>query len=246
MRSRARRDAGRAFWKGAAQSAFWFVLMVSFMCATSCAQSKTAGAKGDAARGGTNDAQNQKGAQPARNRPLPDRQADTKEASRTNDGPPGPVVPLVADPDTPNISGPDHALLDAVRRTDAQAVKALLKIKGINLNVRENGMTPLLESVSLKAQGESGVEILKLLLENGADVKAKNRQNETALYLAALRADPEMVRLLLAHKADPNVAVHDPSKGETAMRLVRSKLREQPKDARLVEIEKLLKTAGAK
>jgi hypothetical protein len=40
------------------------------------------------------------------------------------------------------------------------------------------------------------------------------------------------------------VLVHDPSKKETVLSLVKAKLREQPKDASLIEIEKLLVTAA--
>ncbi|MDT7780148.1 MAG: hypothetical protein QOC99_2660 [Acidobacteriota bacterium] len=221
-------------------------LSIVLLSITSCAQTKTDGNK-KASAANNGDAQAREDNSSGRQRPLPDRQANVKEPSTEGGKPtPRPVTPLVADPDTPNISGPDHALLEAVRRSDLNAVQSLLKLKGVNLNVRQNGTTPLLLAVSEQEPGARGAEILKLLLENGADIKVRNSQNETALYLAAERARPDEVRLLLEHKADPNAPIHDPSKKETVMSLVRAKLREQPKEARLVEIEKLLATAAGR
>jgi ankyrin repeat protein len=53
------------------------------------------------------------------------------------------------------------------------------------------------------AAGEGHLEIVKLLLEHGADVNAKTAY-ETALHLAAGEGHLEIVKLLLEHGADVN------------------------------------------
>ncbi len=246
-KQRAESAHGRACRKHTARAARLvarLALAVGLLNVTACAQTKTSGNKG----GQASNAANARGAEEKlsnRQRPLPDRPANAKEAATGSPLPtPTPMTPLVADADTPNISGPDNALFEAARRSDLNAVQSLLKLKGLNLNVRQNGMTPLLLAASSQESGAP--EILKLLVESGADVNVRNSRNETALYLVVEHARLDAVRLLLAHKADPNAPVHDPAKKETVVSLVKAKLREQPKDARLIEIDKLLSgtTAG--
>jgi ankyrin repeat protein len=62
------------------------------------------------------------------------------------------------------------------------------------------------------AAGEGHLEIVKLLLEHGADVNAKTAY-ETALHLAAEKGHLEIVKFLLEHGADVNaktaVVVHN-------------------------------------
>jgi ankyrin repeat protein len=235
--------AGRKHTARAARFVARLALAVGLLNVTSCAQTKPSGNRG----GQASNAANTRGgeAQPSnRQRPLPDRPANTKEAPAGSALPtPTPMTPLVADADTPNISGPDHALFEAARRSDLNAVQTLLKLKGVNLNVRQNGMTPLLLAASSQASGAP--EIFKLLLESGADVNVRNSRNETVLYLAAEHARLDAVRLLLAHKVDPKAPVHDPAKQETVLSLVKAKLREQPKNARFIELDKLLSEAMA-
>jgi ankyrin repeat protein len=233
-----------------------FVLMLTggLLCTISCAQTKPNPVKSNSSAQGSENlpAHAPSNAPPrterlsSRRRPLPDR---PKDAS----APPAPVqpqqpAPLIPDPDSTNISGPDHALYDAVARADLAAVKALLQEKKVkvNVNVKANGMTPLLLAANGRDNSGSQMEILKLLLDNGADVKAKNRRNETALYLAVQQGQPDVVRLLLTYKANPDEVVHEPVKGETVASIVKAKLREQPKDEQLLEIEKLLRAAARK
>ena len=47
---------------------------------------------------------------------------------------------------------------------------------------------------------------LRALLDEGADVNARDRYHQTGLMLAAQGGHAECVRLLLAHGADPDVA----------------------------------------
>src|SRR5207248_569371 len=57
---------------------------------------------------------------------------------------------------------------------------------------------------ALRAERRRHVEMVKLLLENGADVDAKDYYGWTALHIAAESGDEALVRLLLDKGADPN------------------------------------------
>ena len=84
----------------------------------------------------------------------------------------------------------------------------LLKDGGIDLHQRDSqGMTVLMHAA---AGGD--IELVKLFLSTGADIHARDYQGRTALMIAAkgkeLENDDEaiqldVVKLLLAHKADP-------------------------------------------
>jgi ankyrin repeat protein len=55
------------------------------------------------------------------------------------------------------------------------------------------------------AAGNGHEMILRLLLEEGADINAKDNFGRTALYWVAENRHEAIVRLLLNHKADVNV-----------------------------------------
>jgi hypothetical protein len=66
----------------------------------------------------------------------------------------------------------------------------------------DRGWEPIHEAVD----GDWGSPTsLRMLLEAGADPDARNGDGETALMLAAGRADVECVRILLEHGADPSL-----------------------------------------
>jgi ankyrin repeat protein len=67
------------------------------------------------------------------------------------------------------------------------------------------------------AAGKGRKEIVELLLANGADVNAKNKDGETPLYLAARDGRMDAVELLLTKGADVNAKNKD---GETPLYLV--------------------------
>lgn len=135
----------------------------------------------------------------------------------------------------------DRSLVDAVardgysplglaaffKRTDV--VKAPLE-RGAKPSVssRDQGFAPLHSAVATDA-GAATAEIVRLLLEAGADPNAKSHEGGTPLHSAAFTGDLEIAELLLAYGADPNAT--DP-KGLTPLDVAR--------DRRNVEVAALL------
>jgi ankyrin repeat protein len=66
---------------------------------------------------------------------------------------------------------------------------------------RADGVTALMEAAHMECQ-----ECVRMLLEHGADAKAKTNAGLTALHRAAYAADPETMRLLLEAGSPVNVA----------------------------------------
>jgi hypothetical protein len=79
------------------------------------------------------------------------------------------------------------------------SVIRLLSIRNINVNVKDDecGMTPL------HYAAENGhVEIARLLLQNGADVNAKDNYGWTPLHIAAMYGHVDIIHLLVENGAD--------------------------------------------
>ncbi len=137
----------------------------------------------------------------------------------------------------------DIPLIDAVRRGDADAVRALLESGADVDSTAPDGATALLWAVHTDQP-----ELVQLLLQAGADVEITNRYGvgpaslaaengnaailerllgagvyadqalpggETLLMTAARTGEPETVRVLLAHGADPNN--REMTRGQTAL-----------------------------
>jgi ankyrin repeat protein len=88
----------------------------------------------------------------------------------------------------------------------AELAKGLLN-RGVNVDVRSsNAMrnTPLHAAVAGRQ-----IELMRLLLENGADAGAKQEGGWTALHAAAQNGDREMVELLIAYGADLNARANN-------------------------------------
>ncbi len=103
-----------------------------------------------------------------------------------------------ANPDAADARGAT-ALMWAV--PDAAKVRLLIAA-GADVNARSAsaGLTPLLIAASYPGT----VEILKLLLEKGADLRARERNGRNALALAAESADVNVVRFLMERGLDVN------------------------------------------
>ena len=129
---------------------------------------------------------------------------DTVEAGRTA------VVKMLQEHSSAdaNLSGDD--MCTAVRRGDIETVKGLLA-KGADANTGDSqfGVSPLSWAALL---GQT--EIAELLIQNDADVNARNRDGGTALHGAAFLGHADIAELLVRKGADVN-ATND--KGETSL-----------------------------
>jgi len=99
----------------------------------------------------------------------------------------------------------DLALAAAGCHTDAVT---LALASGVGVNGADGQIVPL-----LTAAGANCVDVVRLLLDRGADVNAKDGDGWTALMKAAQAGHPDMVRLLMQHGADMSIADKD---GRTA------------------------------
>ena len=105
-----------------------------------------------------------------------------------------------AHPDTPIATG-ETPLMTCSRTGNLVAVAALIA-GGANVNAAE----PTLKQTALMwAIAERHLDVVRLLLEHGADARAMTRQGFTPLHLAAREGDRESARLLLAAGVDVNV-----------------------------------------
>ena len=103
----------------------------------------------------------------------------------------------------------DVRLVDAVKKSDKAAIRALLQQR-IDVNAPEaNGATALHWAVDL-----DDVAIADLLIRSGANVKAANRYGVTPLSLACTNGSAAIIELLLKAGADPNTML---AEGETAL-----------------------------
>src|SRR5260370_14089196 len=82
----------------------------------------------------------------------------------------------------------------AIRRNDLGAVRALVQKSGVDAK-DSRGTTPLMYAAAV-----GSLDAMKLLIEAGADVNAKNAFDATPLMWAA--GDIDKVRLLLSKGAD--------------------------------------------
>ena len=97
------------------------------------------------------------------------------------------------------------------------------------------GMTALMEASRSWPTNPEGA---KLLLRNGADVNAKQRDGMTALMWACMEKRLDIVKLLLRNGADLNTAKD--RDGKTALMWAKQSWKGG------VEVERLLKAYGAK
>ena len=87
----------------------------------------------------------------------------------------------------------DRTLQDAISNGDLETIKQQLTA-GANVNSKATTYveTPLLRAIFLEKK-----EVVKLLIENGANVSAENNENETPLMYASWSGKKDIVKLLL-------------------------------------------------
>ena len=106
-------------------------------------------------------------------------------------------------------AGPVVPLIEAVKKVDKVAVRALLQ-RPIDVNLPEaDGMTALHWAARL-----DDLQTADLLIRAGANVKAASRYGVTPLSLASANGNAAMIEQLLKAGADPNTALPE---GETAL-----------------------------
>lgn len=85
-------------------------------------------------------------------------------------------------------------------RSSSGAILKLLIENGADVNQPDADQnTPLMIACA------ANFKAVQILIEQGADVNAKNSQGYSSLHTAIFAKQPETVRLLLAHGADPNM-----------------------------------------
>ena len=100
-----------------------------------------------------------------------------------------------------SLAGVYEDMLDAIKKDDVRAVSELLK-RGVEAGTVDREGNSLL----ILAIKEGSVGSLKAVLAARANVNSRNALGETALMMAALRGDLEVVRQLLVHGAEVNPA----------------------------------------
>src|SRR5688500_2159780 len=98
-----------------------------------------------------------------------------------------------------SAAGPAPSLVDAVKRGDREAVRALLRSR-VDVNAPEpDGTTALHYAVQADA-----LDLVTQLVRAGANVKAANRYGIPPLTLAATNGSVRVLEALLEAGADPN------------------------------------------
>jgi uncharacterized protein len=104
----------------------------------------------------------------------------------------------------------DEAIRMAVAEDDLEAVERLLR-EGAEINAVKGEFKT---SILMEAAVRGNVGVMKLLIENGADVNMADKDGWTALMGATVQGHLESVKLLLERGAAVNAKNHN---GETAL-----------------------------
>jgi ankyrin repeat protein len=101
-------------------------------------------------------------------------------------------------------------LLHSAANQGTPEVVGTLLNRGLKSNAKDRWGETVLHSVSRGKRGsQGGVRVAKLLLERGADVNTRRKDDRTPLHLASYYGNVEIVRLLLDHGADLEAAWGD-------------------------------------
>lgn len=90
------------------------------------------------------------------------------------------------------------ALMAPAYRGHVETVRVLLASPIDVHHVNRLGWTALLEAIVLGADGPGHREIVRLLIERGSDVNARDREGSSALALAQRQGQAEVARMLRA------------------------------------------------
>lgn len=119
-------------------------------------------------------------------------------------GHPGIVNILLERGADPNVSLDDATntpLNAAVEDRDPEIVRALVDGKA-DVNYKMRGAVTVLHNACLEKSSPSVTEIIRLLIDSGADVNAVTHFGDTPLMNAAQSGNTDAVKLLLEHGAD--------------------------------------------
>jgi ankyrin repeat protein len=105
------------------------------------------------------------------------------------------------------VNKPDRidATYAAVKMGYVEMMPMLLK----NLKVDLNGLVVGGSTLLYVAAYEKKLEMVRYLLDQGADPNVRNEDGTNSTYIAAYHGDLEMMNLLLERGADPNLCRHD-------------------------------------
>lgn len=111
-----------------------------------------------------------------------------------------------------------------------EAVKALVDLGAdVRLASRPAGFTPLHSAVA-DDEGVAVKEIVRMLLDAGADPNAQSESGGTPVHTAAFTGNVDVLKMLLAAGGDPTIA---DKKGKTALDIARQ--RDHSEAVRLLE-----------
>lgn len=100
-------------------------------------------------------------------------------------------------------NGKETVLMAATRTDNPEVVRLILAQKPDLATVSNDGYEVLSYYISHLYFGQPDARIIKLLIENGANVNFKTPDGKTPLIIAATNGYPEIVKLLLAGRHGP-------------------------------------------
>jgi len=96
-----------------------------------------------------------------------------------------------------------QALLNAIKNYDIDEANKLLEKNYIDTNVKNNnGETSLIAAIRYIEKDQKWMEIVKILLQKGANPDLQNNSGNTALDIAVINNLPVIVKILLKKGAN--------------------------------------------
>jgi len=118
-------------------------------------------------------------------------------------------------------------LMRAVVEQDVQRVKDLLNQQSVNVNSKDvrRSATALHYAIDSK---QANLEIIDLLINNGANINACARDCETPLHLAILKKNSDIITLLLKERANPKIKMKYKGKELNALDIAQELAKNEP------------------